>query len=106
VMYAGQVQETGDVAGLLRAARHPYTRGLLAAVPRVRGPRRERIPAIPGAVPVLAESPPGCRFADRCPEAHDRCAEAPELRAVSDPTPGRAYRCWLDVPRLDTGVAP
>ncbi|MCU0647250.1 MAG: ABC transporter ATP-binding protein [Gemmatimonadaceae bacterium] len=65
VMYAGQVVETADVATLYTDARHPYTRGLLGAMPRL-GDTRERLAVIPGTVPSPAEWPVGCRFHDRC----------------------------------------
>jgi oligopeptide/dipeptide ABC transporter ATP-binding protein len=76
--------------GLLARPLHPYTRAMLAAVPRLRGPRRARLAAIPGAVPVLRESPSGCRFAARCPQAADDCAEPPPSRETLG---GHVYLC-------------
>jgi oligopeptide/dipeptide ABC transporter ATP-binding protein len=92
VMYAGQVVETADVAPLFAAPAHPYTAGLLRAVPRLTSARR-RLEVIPGAVPPATAWPAGCRFRDRCPHAWERCAaEAPPLYPIGD---GRAARCHL-----------
>jgi peptide/nickel transport system ATP-binding protein len=90
VMYAGQVVEEAGVAELFAAPEHPYTRGLLASVPRL-GVRRVLAP-IPGMVPGIFDLPSGCRFRPRCKEAFARCTEAPPLFELS---PGRAARCWL-----------
>jgi peptide/nickel transport system ATP-binding protein len=66
VMYAGRVVEQAPVARLFARPAHPYTRGLLGALPPVEGPRR-RLSAIPGGVPEPWAMPPGCAFAPRCP---------------------------------------
>nr|WP_156281794.1 ABC transporter ATP-binding protein [Paenibacillus sp. NEAU-GSW1] len=93
VMYAGQVVEEGDVFALFRAPKHPYTQGLLKSVPLLDEWKRERLPAIPGAVPSPHEMPAGCRFHPRCTYAVDRCRkEQPELEAAGD---GQRVRCWL-----------
>jgi len=79
VMYAGRKVEEAPVAELFRDPRHPYTRGLLGATPRVRGPRigqRPRLTEIVGMVPSLFDMPSGCAFRPRCPQAIDRCAAA------------------------------
>jgi oligopeptide/dipeptide ABC transporter ATP-binding protein len=82
VMYGGQVVEEAPVLDLFARPRHPYTQGLLKAMPRV-GQGRERLLTIPGTVPAPTAWPSGCRFRDRCALAHDRCAtEAPELRGA------------------------
>lgn len=73
VMYAAELVETGPVDELLRAARHPYTRGLLRALPEGANAQR-RLEAIPGAPPDLAALPDGCRFRTRCPFAQADCA--------------------------------
>ena len=83
VLYAGRIMESGPVEGLFAAPRHPYTRGLLAAVPRL-DRDDERLPSIPGDPPDLARPPAGCPFAARCPRAVERCErERPELLALS-----------------------
>ncbi|KAA9165508.1 ABC transporter ATP-binding protein [Amycolatopsis acidicola] len=96
VMYVGEIVETGAVADVLSAPRHPYTQGLLGAIPRLRGPKPERLQTIPGSVPVFtaaAAARAGCRFAARCGHEHDRCAQPPPTRELA---PGRAFRCWLE----------
>ena len=83
VMYAGRMIEHGTAEQIFQAPAHPYTQGLLAALPEMVGPRR-RLEAIPGAVPNPAEMPPGCAFAPRCARAAVDCdAGTPALRAVA-----------------------
>jgi oligopeptide/dipeptide ABC transporter ATP-binding protein len=91
VMYAGQIVERAPVKRLFDAPQHPYTIGLLGAVPDL-DRRRARLATIEGTVPDLSAAPAGCRFAPRCPFAEPRCgAEAPALRAVA---PGHEAACW------------
>jgi oligopeptide/dipeptide ABC transporter ATP-binding protein len=95
VMYVGEIVETGTVREVLADPRHPYTRGLLGAIPRLRGPKKARLATIPGSVPVLtaaAAGAIGCRFATRCDHRHDRCADRPPVRDLGA---GRSVRCWL-----------
>jgi peptide/nickel transport system ATP-binding protein len=93
VMYAGQCVESGDVADVLRAPRHPYTAGLLASTPSMDRPRLPRMPAIPGAPPSFASGrPAGCAFRPRCVRASDACREPPALRLV-DTDPDHVVRC-------------
>jgi peptide/nickel transport system ATP-binding protein len=83
VMYAGEVVEEAPVRELFAAAHHPYTEGLLTAMPRV-GQARERLTVIPGTVPPPTAWPSGCRFHDRCPYAWDRClGEHPPLYSIA-----------------------
>ncbi len=85
VMYGGRVVEQGPARQLYRNPRHPYTRGLLASVPRLDGPAGERLVPIEGSPPDLAALPPGCAFAPRCRFANEACvATRPQLRAVDD----------------------
>ncbi|HEX7122164.1 MAG TPA: ABC transporter ATP-binding protein, partial [Gemmatimonadaceae bacterium] len=82
VMYGGLIVEEAPVRELFANPRHPYTQGLLAAMPRL-GQQRERLMVIPGTVPPPTAWPTGCRFRDRCAFAWDRCeAEAPPLYDV------------------------
>ncbi|MDX2168878.1 MAG: dipeptide ABC transporter ATP-binding protein DppD, partial [Deltaproteobacteria bacterium] len=91
VMYAGRVVETGPAPAVLRAPRHPYTRGLLASIPRLGASRGSRLTTIPGVVPSLATRTGGCRFRDRCRDAIDDCARTdPTLLRLDD---GRQAAC-------------
>ncbi len=96
VMYAGKVVETGPARRLFRAPRHPYTAGLLAAMPRLsRG--KDRLATIPGMVPAPGARGAGCPFRDRCPRALPRCAgEMPRLAPAGDADHRAA--CWNPVP--------
>jgi oligopeptide/dipeptide ABC transporter ATP-binding protein len=90
VMYAGQVVEEASVEELFAHPQHPYTEGLLAAIPQV-AEHDERLVAIPGVVPDPTEMPTGCRFHPRCPYAIPECSSAPvELRSAGD---GHRSRC-------------
>ena len=91
VMYAGQVVEQAPVAALFAMPQHPYTVGLMGAIPAIDAPRA-RLAAIDGMVPAATAMPEGCRFAERCPFADARCrAEAPPLAEVRA---GHLSRCW------------
>ena len=90
VMYAAQVAELGKTRQVFDKPLHPYTRGLLEAFPSLRGPKT-RLVGIPGSPPDLLRPPAGCRFAPRCPHAHDRCALPPELFEIE----GDLVRCVL-----------
>jgi oligopeptide/dipeptide ABC transporter ATP-binding protein len=96
VMYAGQIIESGDTERVLRSPRHPYTKGLLQAVPRLQAVPG-RLKGIDGVVPNPFRMPDGCRFHPRCPMAKDVCRQsAPELVAAGE---DQASRChfWQEV---------
>jgi peptide/nickel transport system ATP-binding protein len=84
VMYAGLKVEEAPILELFDRPAHPYTRGLMASIPRSRGsPRKRRLAEIPGVVPSLREPIAGCAFAPRCPFAAEPCRrDAPPLRPV------------------------
>ena len=107
VMYAGEVVEEGPVAEIFANPRHPYTQGLLKAIPRL-GERIERLAVIPGSVPSATAWPVGCRFHTRCPYGWDLCVvEHPPLFRIGDRGSGieaagvadrgiHQSRCWLE----------
>ncbi len=83
VMYGGEVVERASVGQLFAVAQHPYTQGLMSAMPRL-NLRTERLVTIPGVVPPSTAWPSGCRFRDRCPYAWERCErEHPPLYTVA-----------------------
>ena len=97
VMYAGRVAEQGPVEKIFDDPRHPYTRGLLASIPRLERRRKSRLDTIEGRVPGLSEMPRGCRFENRCPYREDRCAtEVPQLEAV-DATRSVSCLRWREI---------
>ncbi len=99
VFYSGRVVESGTTGELLQQPRHPYTRGLLDALPRPEEPERPLTP-IGGAPPVLSEPVPGCAFHPRCAFAEESCrSEPPALTPVADSpdaSGGRRVACPPD----------
>ncbi|WP_315831568.1 ABC transporter ATP-binding protein [Bradyrhizobium prioriisuperbiae] len=94
VMYAGRIVETAPARELYARPRHPYTRGLMASVPRLDGDTHARLVPIEGQPPNLADLPPGCAFAPRCRQAVEACREAaPPLREVG---PRHSAACFLE----------
>jgi peptide/nickel transport system ATP-binding protein len=92
VMYAGKIVEEADIFELFDRPLHPYTRGLMASIPRLKREGAKRLSEIPGIVPNLREPIAGCAFAPRCPLATDRCrTEAPSL---ADHGAGHRASCW------------
>ena len=92
VMYGGVVVEEGSCKQIFAAPKHPYTIGLLGAIPSV-AVDKEELDSIPGIVPKLTPPVVGCRFASRCAHANDRCrAQEPPIFPVEE---GHGARCWL-----------
>ena len=83
VMYGGRVVESAPARELYKHPRHPYTRGLMASVPRIDGDTNVRLVPVEGQPPDLSALPPGCAFAPRCKHATAACrTERPQLRDV------------------------
>jgi len=91
VMYAGRIVEQGYTEDVLRAPRHPYTRGLLDSMPGA-APPHEKFRQTAGMSPTLTDLPQGCAFRPRCPYATAECAQTPEMRAYG--ASGQALRCF------------
>jgi oligopeptide transport system ATP-binding protein len=98
VMYAGHIMENAPAEALYDDPRHPYTLGLLGAIPRLDMGANKRLTPIPGLPPDLANPPRGCPFVPRCPFRIDRCrTERPAPMLVAD----KHYAaCWVDVPKV------
>ncbi|HLH92291.1 MAG TPA: ABC transporter ATP-binding protein [Xanthobacteraceae bacterium] len=98
VMYAGRKVEEASVDDLFAHPQHPYTRGLMASIPRLAvmldasEAAPERLQEIPGMVPALSDLPPGCVFAPRCAHAQDRCLQ--EFPAYEEKRPRHWAACW------------
>ncbi|MFD6950549.1 MULTISPECIES: ABC transporter ATP-binding protein [unclassified Nocardiopsis] len=95
VMYLGTVVEQGPVDEVFHDPRHPYTRALLEAVPRIGAARSRRLPTIRGTIPDPGRQPTGCVFRTRCPEAVEGLCDT-TVPPVTSPGPGRRVRCLLD----------
>ncbi len=104
VMYGGRIVERADVDSLFSHPQHPYTHGLLRSAPRWDQSAHERLVAIDGQPPDMAELPPGCAFEPRCSYRIDRCRqELPTLQPVSGQDPGSRCEaaCFVDVNEVD-----
>ncbi len=95
VMYAGRFVEKAPVERLFAQPRHPYTLGLLESLPRLDGQGSNRLTAISGSPPDLAQLPDGCAFRPRCPYAIERCAS--ETPTLVDQENGNRAACLIDV---------
>jgi peptide/nickel transport system ATP-binding protein len=89
VMYAGQIVEVSDAYRFFDGPQHPYSKKLLASVPRLHGDKEPEF--ITGRPPSLINLPKGCRFSDRCPSRFEKCVEDPPVVE----TDGRKVKCWL-----------
>jgi oligopeptide transport system ATP-binding protein len=95
VMYAGNIMENSPAEELYDNPRHPYTLGLLGAIPRLDAGSSRRLAPIPGLPPDLANPPQGCPFVPRCPYRIDKCVtERPTAMPVG---PQHYSACWVDV---------
>jgi peptide/nickel transport system ATP-binding protein len=91
VMYAGRIVEMGGLRDIIQSPKHPYTVGLMGAIPAIGG-QRDHLAQIEGAMPRIGAVPPGCPFHPRCAHAFDRCRqERPELM----PAGTSRAACWL-----------
>jgi peptide/nickel transport system ATP-binding protein len=95
VMYAGRIVEEGTLDEIFYDPQHPYTWGLLGSITRVDKPRPERLPAIAGLPPSLANRPEGCHFRPRCPHEFSECTKVPPLEGHIPGNPEHRDRCWL-----------
>jgi peptide/nickel transport system ATP-binding protein len=93
VMYAGQIVEQGPTRQIFNSPQHPYTWSLLRSIPRLDAKEHNKLLAISGLPPDLANPPPGCKFHPRCKFRVDRCLhEEPPLEEVA---PDQKARCWV-----------
>ena len=93
VMYAGKVAEMATVSDLFKDPKHPYTKGLLASIPRLETRPKSRLNIIEGMVPGLDEMPEGCRFENRCPRVMEICKAVPP--SVVEVTEKHFVSCYL-----------
>ena len=93
VMYGGKIQELATAKEIFKNPMHPYTRGLIGSLPRVDGPKAERLTTIPGSVPDILDLPAGCKFATRCPDCFEPCLEIEPV--LVERSPGHFVRCHL-----------
>jgi peptide/nickel transport system ATP-binding protein len=100
-MYAGRIAEIGPVRDVIKDAQHPYSSGLMGAIPRL-GANLDRLTQIPGSMPRLSAIPRGCAFNPRCPHVMDKC-HIDQPQAVQT-APGRRVACWLYPPQDSTGT--
>jgi len=97
IMYAGQLAEKGPTDAIVHSPRHPYTKLLISALPKVGVKYAERkLEGIPGNPPQLLDPPVGCRFRDRCPVAFDKCLEEPPFMELEK---DHFVACWKEFER-------
>jgi oligopeptide transport system ATP-binding protein len=95
VMYAGKIVETADVDTLFANPRHPYTKALLQAIPKIGHDQNQPLKAIRGSPPDLLNPPPGCSFCPRCENAMKICDRRPPPLQLVD-QPHQQVACWLE----------
>jgi oligopeptide transport system ATP-binding protein len=93
VMYAGKIVESGSTSNIFYHSQHPYTKALLASVPRMTMANKEPLPYIIGTPPDLAVPPAGCAFAPRCKHCMNICLEQQPEPVVYGS--GHTLSCWL-----------
>jgi peptide/nickel transport system ATP-binding protein len=91
VMYAGRIVEQAETRELFANPQHPYTRGLMASIPKPGEEGRKRLRTIAGSVPRLHDLPAGCKFITRCDIKTGKCGTEPQLVEIK---PGHLVRCW------------
>ncbi|MCZ6501773.1 MAG: ABC transporter ATP-binding protein [Gammaproteobacteria bacterium] len=97
VMYAGKIAEKGSVFDVFDNPSHPYTRGLLASIPRLTTQPKSKLSVIDGMVPGLRDLPAGCRFENRCPYARQACTKSvPPIQIVEKRHEVSCFR-WRDI---------
>ncbi|HUS70548.1 MAG TPA: ABC transporter ATP-binding protein [Anaerolineae bacterium] len=97
IMYAGQLAEKGSTEVIIHSPRHPYTKLLISALPKVGVKYAERrLTGIPGSPPLLLDPPVGCRFRERCPVAFDKCLQEPPFIEIEK---DHLVACWKEFER-------
>jgi peptide/nickel transport system ATP-binding protein len=97
IMYAGELAEKGPTDVIIHSPRHPYTKLLISALPKVGVKYAEtRLAGIPGNPPQLLDPPVGCRFRDRCPVTFDKCLQDPPFVEIEK---GHFVACWKEFER-------
>ena len=102
VMYAGRVVETADVYSLFEAPAHPYTEGLLNALPRLTDQPKTKLNTIDGMVPAVENLSDGCRFSNRCHYTSEQCLQKPLSKNTS---PSQQVACWHPLSKADNKQA-
>ncbi|MFE4499137.1 ABC transporter ATP-binding protein [Rhodococcus sp. NPDC056743] len=105
VMYAGRVVEKAPTRQLFANMRHPYTKALIDAIPKVSHPSHTRLPSIPGRPPIVIDPPAGCSFALRCASAQSRCLEETPMLQIDPYQPEHSAACFFPLGTTDGDAA-